>query len=137
MWTYFIGALLGAWQHVLRWRAKAEENLRAAEAMIDKGLYAAACFHAQQAAEMALKGILIHLEGVQPLTHSLAEMAQMLKRHHSIMLPDERELRWLQEHYLQARYPNARLSEYTAEEAERAVRIAAEVVQAVKAEMRR
>jgi HEPN domain-containing protein len=53
------------------------------------------------------------------------------------MLPDERELRWLQEHYLQALYPNARLSEYTAEEAERAVRIAAEVVQAVKAEIRR
>jgi len=64
-------------------------------------------------------------------------MAQMLKRHNSIRLWDERELRWLQEHYLQARYPNARLAEYTAEYAERAVRIAAEVVQAVKAEMRR
>jgi HEPN domain-containing protein len=83
--------------------------------MIDKGLYAAACFHTWRA----------------------AEMAQMLKRHHSIRLWDERELRWLQEHYLQARNPNARLSEYTAEDAERAVRIAAEVVQAVKAEMRR
>jgi hypothetical protein len=47
--------------------------------MIDKGLYAAACFHAWRA----------------------AEMAQMLKRHHSIRLWDERELRWLQEHYLQ------------------------------------
>ena len=126
---------MGAREYVLRWVRKAEENLRAAYAMVDKGIYSAACFHAQQAAEMALKGIMIHLEGTQPLTHALAEMARMLKGRHSIALPDERELRWLQEHYLQARYPNARLSEYTAEEAERAISIAAEVVQTVKAEM--
>ncbi len=128
---------MGAIQYVLKWVGKAEENLRAAEAMVERGIYAAACSHAQQAAEMALKGLSIHLAGIQPLTHSLAEIAQRLREHSSIRLPDDNELRWLQEHYLQARYPNARISDYTADEAERAIRIAAEVVRSVKAEIHR
>jgi len=128
---------LGSREFVRKWIEKAEENLRAAEVLMEGGMYAAACFHAQQAAEMALKGLLINLAGIQPLTHSLVEIAERVREHSTISLPHVSELRWLQEHYLQTRYPNARLSEYVAEEAERAVRIAAEVVKAVSEEIRR
>jgi HEPN domain-containing protein len=38
-------------------------------------------------------------------------------------LPSIDDLRWLQEHYLQSRYPNARLSDYTREEAVKAVEV--------------
>ncbi len=128
---------MGSREFVRKWIEKAEENLRAAEVLMERGMYAAACFHAQQAAEMALKGLLINLAGIQPLTHSLVEIAERVREHSTIILPHVSELRWLQEHYLQTRYPNARLSEYVAEEAERAVRIAAEVVKAVSEEIRR
>jgi HEPN domain-containing protein len=124
-------------EFVRKWVEKAEENLRAAEVLAERGMYAAACFHAQQAAEMALKGLLINLAGIQPLTHLLVEIAEKVMEYSTVRLPDVNELRWLQEHYLQTRYPNARLSEYVAEEAERAVRIAAEVVKAVNEEIRR
>lgn len=124
-------------EFVRKWVDKAEENLRAAEVLAKSGMYAAACFHAQQAAEMALKGLLIKLAGIQPFTHSLVEIAEKVMEYSTVRLPDVNELRWLQEHYLQTRYPNARLSEYVAEEAERAVRIAAEVVKAVSEEIRR
>jgi HEPN domain. len=38
----------------------------------------------------------------------------------------------LQEHYLQARYPNARMSEYTEDEAEKAIGTGRRVVEAVR-----
>jgi HEPN domain-containing protein len=41
----------------------------------------------------------------------------------ALKLPSIDDLRWLQEHYLQSKYPNARLSDYTREEAVKAVEV--------------
>jgi len=116
MWV----ALLSS-EHVKRWLRRAEENLRAAEVALKENLYAFSCFHAQQAAELALKAFIIFRKGYQPFTHLLTELADEVSDAASLRLPSAEELRWLQEHYVQSRYPNARLSEYTGEEALKAV----------------
>jgi HEPN domain-containing protein len=115
-----------------RWIEKAEENLRVAEVDRNNGYHAAACFHAQQAAELALKALVIFRKGYQPFTHSLVELAKELHDDVLRSLPGIEDLRWLQEHYLQARYPNARMSEYTEDEAQRAIAIGRRVVEVVR-----
>ncbi len=115
-----------------RWVEKAEENLRVAEVNRMNGFFAAACFHAQQAAELALKALIIFKRGYQPFTHSLVELAKELPEEALQALPGIEDLRWLQEHYLQARYPNARMSEYTEDEADRAVALGRRVVEVVR-----
>jgi len=105
------------------WFRKALENLKAAKVLLERGLYASSYFHSQQAAEMALKALIVLKSGVQPFTHSLIELLKQASRFVEMNL-DRSDLAWLQDHYLQARYPNTRLSEYTLEEAERALNIA-------------
>lgn len=124
-------------EHVKRWLRKAEENLRVAEVTLKEDLYAYSCFHAQQAAELALKALTILRKGYQPFTHLLTELASEVSDAASLRLPSAEELRWLQEHYVQSRYPNARLSEYTREEAVKAVEVARRVVDEVKREIYR
>jgi HEPN domain-containing protein len=41
-------------RHAERWLRTAEEDLRAAEALLEAGLYAQACFYAQQSGEKAV-----------------------------------------------------------------------------------
>ena len=112
------------------WLRKASENLKAAKVLLERGLYASSCFHSQQAAEMALKALIILKSGVQPFTHSLIELLKQASRFVEMNLAKS-DLAWLQDHYLQARYPNTRLSEYTSEEAERALNIARRVLDEV------
>lgn len=123
-------------EHIKRWLTKAHENLRVAESATREGFYSAACFHSQQAAELALKGLILHKLGIQPLTHSLTELAERVSEVEQLSLPSLEDLRWLQDHYLQARYPNARLSEYSRDEAERALRIAKKVLEEVAERVR-
>jgi len=112
------------------WLRKASENLKAAKVLLERGLYASSRFHSQQAAEMALKVLIVLKSGVQPFTHSLIELLKQASRFVEMNL-DESDLAWLQDHYLQARYPNTRLSEYILEEAERALNIARRVLDEV------
>jgi HEPN domain-containing protein len=122
-------------EQVKRWLRKAEENLRVAEVTLKEDLYAYSCFHAQQAAELALKALIILRKGYQPFTHLLTELAAEVSDDASLRLPSAEELRWLQEQYVQSRYPNARLSEYTREEAVKAVEVARRVINEVKREI--
>ncbi|MCI0585566.1 MAG: HEPN domain-containing protein [Planctomycetes bacterium] len=64
-------------QAVDRWRRKAAEELRAAEALLRIGdpPYALVCFHAQQAAEKVLKGWLVSRGLEPPRTHDLLLLA--------------------------------------------------------------
>jgi len=65
-----------------RWLNKAEENLKVAETSYRNSFYAASCFHAQQAAELALKALIISRKGYQPFTHSQVELQWSFTRHH-------------------------------------------------------
>lgn len=129
-----MGSLLSS-ELVKRWLRKAEENLRLAEVALKEGFYAFSCFHSQQAAELALKTLIILRKGYQPFTHLLTELAAEASDAAALRLPSTEDLRWLQEHYVQSRYPNARLSEYTDGEALKAVEIGRRVLDEVKREV--
>ena len=112
-----------------RWLQYAEDDLRAATEA--RGILVAwqCCFHAQQAAEKAIKGGLT-LAGVAfPRRHDLVSLQALLPgdwpaRHE--MLP----LEWLSRWAVEARYP-AELPDATEDDADRAVRAATEVVRCI------
>ena len=61
--------------HAKGWFLKGESDLKAASAVVDgEGPYDTACFHAQQAAEKFLKGLLAYLGETFPATHNLEEL---------------------------------------------------------------
>jgi HEPN domain-containing protein len=61
--------------HARGWLAKAASDLTAARRLVSAGeSYDAACFHAQQAAEKALKAILALAEAPIPRTHNLEDL---------------------------------------------------------------
>ena len=82
-----------------------------------------------------MKALIILLKGYLPFTHLLTELAAELSEVEALKLPSIDDLRWLQEHYLQSRYPNARLSDYTREEAVKAVEMGRRVLNEVKREI--
>lgn len=57
------------------WLRKADNDLRTLAAAIQVEAYDTACFHAQQAAEKALKSYLIHAAVEYPFTHNLTKLA--------------------------------------------------------------
>lgn len=62
------------------WLSKAGDDLRVAEVILsgEIGVEWAACFHAQQAAEKALKGVLVHLGIDFPKSHSLDRLVALM-----------------------------------------------------------
>jgi HEPN domain-containing protein len=67
------------WEFVRAWLAKAEEDVRAAEAILAAELpfYGTASFHAQQAAEKALKAVLVRHQVEFDRTHNLARLLDL------------------------------------------------------------
>ncbi|MDK2465071.1 MAG: HEPN domain-containing protein [Candidatus Korarchaeota archaeon] len=111
----------------LSWLRKAKRFIEVAKRDLDGGYYDISAFNAQQAAEMSLKAVLIAKTGYKPLTHSITELLDALSE--LLDVPDHiRSCSHIEEHYIQARYPDARLREYTREEAERAVRCGEAIV---------
>ncbi len=92
-------------------------------------LYDIACFSAQQAAELLLKGIIVANSGSRPFTHSLIELYEIIEAIDLGKFPKEivNCLRTLANHYLQARYPDSRFTDYTLEETEKALNCLEEV----------
>lgn len=88
-----------------RWLRQAEVDLGAARRLAD-GFSALACFHAQQAAEKALKAILYAAGERVVLGHALAELGERVER----VSPEYGRLRSdvakLDRYYVPTRYPN-------------------------------
>lgn len=124
---------------VISWLEEARADLRHARASIDIGDYNWACFAAQQAAEKALKALILHVLGEYPRGHDLVKLYRLVKAHTSIEL-SQAELAVLSAYYTQARYPNAGLErpseEITREQALEAVRVAEKVVDKVSKAIR-
>ncbi len=59
----------------LGWFQEAKDDLAAAQNLGQAKLYAAACFHCQQAAEKALKAALVKRIGIFPRIHALRQLA--------------------------------------------------------------
>ena len=62
------------------WLSKSDDDLRVAEVILhgEIGVEWAACFHAQQAAEKALKSVLVHLGIDFPKSHSLDRLVALM-----------------------------------------------------------
>ena len=119
---------------VAAWLAKADGDLRMARFAVNHvdPLFDQACFHAQQAAEKALKALAVALELSPPRTHDLLVLLAALRA----TLPEaaalEGEAELLSNYSVGPRYPSFLAAE-TEEEAHAAIAAATTVVQWVLA----
>ncbi len=87
------------------WLRAAEDDLLDAQILLRNGRYAAAAFHAHQAAEKALKAAIVEVRRVlPPKIHNLIRLASILGTEDPEILDI---LRRLNPHYRVARYPDA------------------------------
>lgn len=119
---------------ILNWLAEARADLKHCKVSIDAGDYSWACFAAQQAAEKALKSIILHLLGIYPRSHDLVKLYRVVAGQVDLGVKLH-ELATLSAYYTQAKYPNAGLErpseEMTKEQAEQALKIAEGIVNEV------
>lgn len=89
-----------------RWRENANDALRGARAQRQVGVHNWACFSSEQAAQLAVKGLL-HGIGRGPWGHDLVELS--LRFEDEIQIPDDvrTALLRLSHFYIQTRYPDA------------------------------
>jgi HEPN domain-containing protein len=108
------------------WLAQARRDLDAARVLTREGLCEVACFHAQQAAEKALKAIYLVL-GEEAWGHSVEGLMRNLPESRrpteGLLTEGER----LDRHYVPARYPNGWLhgapkDHYAKDDADAAIR---------------
>jgi HEPN domain-containing protein len=122
------------WPEVMRgWLRKARNDLTAADSILagHEVPYDTVCFHCQQAAEKALKALLVRHHRRPPRTHSLEELMDLLEPH--LHIPDEvREAAaCLEEYSVDVRYPGL-YAEPEEEDASGARRDAQRVVEWVR-----
>ena len=110
------------------WLARAEGDLALARAPLPEGaFYEDLCFHAQQAAEKALKGVYQHHRRPFRYTHDLDELITGLQNEGIAVPPEVADAALLTSYAWEARYPG--LSEpVTIEEYREALRQAEFVV---------
>lgn len=91
-----------------RWYQTAEHNLTSARVLADAGSHDLACFHAEMAAQLVIKGLL-HGIGARDKGHDLVGLGKALAGAIGAELPAELQagLRSLSRHYIATRYPDA------------------------------
>jgi len=120
----------------IEWLNRAKSNLARATADINlSNIYLEdLCFDAQQAAEKAIKALLLYRGVVFPFVHDLAELVTVLQRNGEEVPPSIAEAARLTRFAVETRYPS--LAEaVTREDYNRAVAIATEVIRWVEANM--
>ena len=121
-----------------RWLQTAEEDLRAAEVLMQGGSFAQACFYSQQSGEKAVKA-LWHLIDADPWGHSVQKLIMDFPEKQA--LPDPgwwiEQAALLDKFYIPTRYPNG-LPDltpgqvYTREDAQRGLETARALVTACR-----
>ncbi len=91
------------------WLRRAQEDLRMVDLAIQDGLYAQACFHAQQAVEKALKAILVAQGRVPPRIHGLGRLLDLVN--HPQLATMRYDIQRLSPYYGLARYPDLDIAE--------------------------
>ena len=106
------------------WLNKARRFRDYAKEDLVNNRYDSAAFFAQQSVELLIKGLLIKFGGSRPITYSTSELLQYLMRLIGREAPQEvvRCAESLEQHYVQARYPDVRINDYRRWEAEEAVK---------------
>ena len=112
------------------WLEYAEEDLGAAHSLFPSGYLRSACFHAQQAVEKALKGLLAFLSEEEiPRTHDLNLLVRLVAERGGGVVPTT-GLQELQSYAVMARYPGP--YEPSPEDAEQALVCASALVSFVR-----
>ncbi len=113
----------------MEWLRRARSNLARAGAgrFLPEVLYEDLCFDAQQAAEKAIKAVLVHRKTPFPKTHAIMDLLTLLGQT-GVDIPEEiRQAGVLSVHAVESRYPG--VSEgVTAEDYAEAVALAKRVV---------
>jgi HEPN domain-containing protein len=122
-----------------RWFRQARADLEVVRTLLAEGHYAAACFHAQQVAEKALKAALFSRGSRVVWGHSVRELARQCEAHDPAFAAVAEKAALLDQFYIPTRYPNglpppAIPSEtYTVTQAEDAQEAAKRILYAVEA----
>ena len=117
-----------------RWLAQAEHSLNVSHLMLESGMGADACFHAEQTAQLALKAFLYARGRRFVNIHSVRSLAQECSQEDNDFLPFVDAGTILDRYYLSTRYPDALpepaipFESFTQQEAAQAVRFAEEIV---------
>ncbi|HEX9429740.1 MAG TPA: HEPN domain-containing protein [Candidatus Bathyarchaeia archaeon] len=118
------------------WLNRARSNLAHAKVAHPDVYLEDLCFNAQQAAEKAIKALLLHRSIRFPYVHDLAELLGLLEQSGEALPPRVRDADALTDYAVEARYPG--LGEPIGrEEYEEAVAIAEEVVRWVEERLRK
>ncbi len=120
-----------------RWLELAEEDIEMAEYALSRGIFRQVCFHAQQAGEKALKGILDFRVGTHPKSHVLEQLLLYDPGLHSELKDWQTQCRDLDLFYIPTRYADALpgllpAGEPTREQAEGALHTAREMVRVIR-----
>jgi HEPN domain-containing protein len=116
-----------------RWLAQARSELAFARVGVRERFYAQACFHCQQAAELALKAV-HYLGGARLVVgHSLVELLAPLADKHAPLAALRSAAARLDQFYIPTRYPNGLpggvpAEVFTEEQAAEATKLAAEFI---------
>jgi len=120
-----------------RWLAQAQMDLTDAKTLLDAQSYASSCFHAQQAAEKAAKGLL-YSQGIRAIiSHSVNRLISECAKSDASFADFIAAGKELDRHYIGSRYPNfyaeGTASEYyTQEMAEKCLKYAASILNSVE-----
>lgn len=116
------------------WLQRAESNLRIARMGRKKGVFLEdLCFEAQQAAEKALKALLIYLSEDYPKVHAFALLLERLEQY--VTVPEAiREVVELTDYAVEMRYPGDYFP-VSQEEYERALELAERVLNWVRSQV--
>ena len=121
---------------ILDWFKEAKEDLKSAKILAKSGQYHHACFHAQQAAEKAVKAALLHFH-VAKFGHSILKLLEELKKYVEVSEEIVDFAKTLDQYYIPSRYPNVfdkgTPSEYYSKRhAEEALKMAEQVIKFVE-----
>lgn len=90
-----------------RWLSQAENDLGAAQLMVEREFYAQACFMCHQVAEKALKALAYYRGDRYVLGHSLTELLREIVGTFPGMSQFEEFMGVLNQYYVPTRYPDA------------------------------
>lgn len=112
-----------------RWLAQAADDLNTAKRLQEIDIHYACCFFAQQAAEKALKAVLILQGAARVYGHSVTELCAAIAANDPDFAPLSTALAPLDLYYIPTRYPNGLAggvasSVFTREDSDRALRLA-------------
>ena len=111
------------------WLRKAENDLKASMILLQEELLDGSAFHAQQAAEKALKAILVALGVKPPRTHRIERLLSLVEDKIDVSWAYEEDIPALSYYAIEIRYPGPPVTE---EEAREALNLAGKVVEWVK-----